>query len=85
MTDLTEYRARAQRMEDELDRDTRFLTPGDLRRRWHCSATLVRSIPKALLPWINLGRGLQRELRRYRLADVLAYEERQRDHTAAAG
>ena len=34
----------------------------------------VRAIPKGQLPYLNLGRGLVRELRRYSPADVEAYE-----------
>jgi hypothetical protein len=73
-TSLDEVRARAQRHQDELDRNTRFLSAMDLKRRWGCCLQTVRAIPKRDLPYLNLGRGLVRELRRYRPADVEAYE-----------
>lgn len=74
MPTLDEVRARAQRHQDELDRDTRFFTVQDLATRWDCSASTVRSIAKTTLPYLNLGQGLVRELRRYRPDDVEAYE-----------
>ena len=72
--DLDELRARAARHQDELDRDTRFLTVADLARRWRCSTTTVRAISHTALPYLNLGHGLVKVVRRYRLADVEAYE-----------
>lgn len=72
--DLAEIRARAEQHGNELDRDTRFFTVADLAKRWCCSTTSVRDIPAGDLPYLNLGRGLHRELRRYRPSDVYAYE-----------
>lgn len=74
MPDLAEIRARAARHQDELDRDTRFLTVADLAARWRCAKGTVRAISKLALPYVNLGHGLKRELRRYAPADVEAYE-----------
>lgn len=74
MGDLSGIRARAEQHERELDRDTEFYTVADLAKRWHCSATSVRDVAKTELPYLNLGRGLVRELRRYRPSDVYAYE-----------
>lgn len=74
MPNLAEIRERAQRHQEELDRNTRFLTVADLAARWRCSKGTVRAISKKTLPYVNLGNGLVRELRRYRPADVEAYE-----------
>lgn len=74
MPDLAEIRARAQRHQDELDRDTKFYTVADLAARWKCSKATVRAIATSRLPYTNLGHGLKRELRRYHPDDVAAYE-----------
>jgi hypothetical protein len=74
MPDLATVRDRAQRHQDELDRNTRFYTVGDLAARWRCAKGTVRSISKLALPYTNLGHGLKRELRRYHPDDVAAYE-----------
>ncbi len=67
---------RAEAHQRELDRDTAFFSVADLARRWGCSKNTVRGIPKADLPYLNLGHGLSRELRRYPPAGVYAYEAR---------
>lgn len=82
MTDLAEIRAKAERHQAELDRDTTFLRVADLAARWGCSATTVRAIPATDLPYLNLGQGLVRELRRYRVADVEQYEARRLEHAS---
>ncbi|HEY9225217.1 MAG TPA: hypothetical protein VIP11_01135 [Gemmatimonadaceae bacterium] len=66
--------SRAQRHQDEIDRDVVFFTIADLAKRWRCVKSTVREIPFDQLPWKNLGRGLIRESRRYHRADVEAYE-----------
>lgn len=71
---LEEIRARAKRHDDELARDVAFLTIADLAARWHCAKNTVRAISKAALPYVNLGNGVKRELRRYHPDDVAAYE-----------
>jgi hypothetical protein len=71
---LDVIRAKAQRHQDEIDRDTRFFTVADLAARWGVSKNTVRAIPADQLPHKNLGSGLVRECRRYHPADVAAYE-----------
>jgi hypothetical protein len=73
---LEVLRERAAQHQDELDRDVKFLRVAHLAQRWGYSATTIRAIPFADLPYLNLGQGLQREARRYRLVDVEAYEAR---------
>jgi hypothetical protein len=74
LDDLTALAERAQRHQDELDRDVKFFTIADLAKRWRCAKSTVRDIPFDDLPWKNLGRGLQREARRYHPQDVVAFE-----------
>lgn len=74
MDRLAEIRARAQRHQDEIDRDTKFFSVADLAARWACSKGTVRAIAKTTLPYTNLGNGLQRELRRYHPDAVAAFE-----------
>ncbi|MDB4892198.1 MAG: hypothetical protein JWL61_4053 [Gemmatimonadetes bacterium] len=76
MPTVDEIRARAMRHEADVNRGTAFFTVADLAARWTCSATTVRAIPVDALPYINVGQGLTKVIRRYRLADVEAYEER---------
>lgn len=71
---LDALRAKAQAHQDQIDRDTRFFDVPTLAARWGCSANTVRAIPSSLLPFLNVGSGLQRERRRYHPADVAAYE-----------
>jgi hypothetical protein len=75
---LEELRARAAAHQEHLDRNTKFYTVADLAARWGCSKTSVRAISAELLPYLNVGSGLQRELRRYRPADVEAFEATRR-------
>lgn len=79
MPTLAEIRARAQRHQDELDRDTRFFTVTDLAVRWHVSRQTVRAISKTVLPYVNLGSGLIREARRYHPDSVSSYESSLRE------
>lgn len=74
MADLAAIRARALLHEQQLDRDTAFFTVGDLAARWGVSKGTIRAISTTALPYVNLGNGLKRELRRYHPADVAAYE-----------
>ncbi len=67
-------RARADAHQIYLDRNTKFFTVKDLAARWGCAANTVRAIPVSLLPYLNIGMGLQRESRRYHPDDVYAYE-----------
>lgn len=76
MPDLEEIRARAMRHEADVARGASFLTVADVARRWACSETTVRSIAAEALPYVNVGQGLVKVVRRYRLADVEAYEDR---------
>jgi len=82
MSTAGEMRAKAVAHQEYLDRNTKYLTIEDLRRRWSCSSTTVRAIPRTVLPWKNVGRGLVREARRYHPDDVLAYEQRDREQAA---
>jgi hypothetical protein len=66
--------ARAKAHQDELDRDTRFLDVQMLAARWGVSPSTVRAVPSTLLPYVNVGTGLQRERRRYHPEAVAAYE-----------
>jgi hypothetical protein len=84
MPTLAEVRARAERHQDEIDRDTRFLSIADLMARWNVGRTTIRAIPASALPYVNLGNGLVRERRRYRPEDVEAYEEARRARTTGA-
>lgn len=74
MDSLAVVRERAQRHQEELDRDTRFFSVGALAARWGVSKGTVRAIPRGELFYKNMGRGLKRELRRYAPDDVYAYE-----------
>lgn len=76
MSDLQE---KAERHQMDLDKNTKFFSTVQLAERWHCSPNTVRAIPATALPYLNLGRGLQRELRRYRPDDVYAYESARLD------
>lgn len=78
---LEALRARAQRHQDAIDRDTRFFTVAQLAARWGVAKNTVRAIPAAALPYTNLGQGTRREHRRYHPDDVIAYEA----ETAAQG
>jgi len=69
-----ELRARAEAHQVYLDRNTKFFTVKDLAARWGCSGNTVRAIPTTLLPYMNIGTGLQRESRRYHPDDVYGYE-----------
>lgn len=69
-----ELRARAEAHQAHLDRNTKFFTVKDLSARWGCSGNTVRSISTTILPYMNIGAGLQRESRRYHPDDVYAYE-----------
>lgn len=64
----------AARHQMELEKHIAFFSVQTLAKRWGCSTTTVRAIPMTTLPYLNLGHGLQRELRRYRPDDVYAYE-----------
>lgn len=70
------------RHEADVARGAAFLTVADLAARWVCSDTTVRAIPADALPYINVSQGLVKVRRRYKLADVEAYEDR---HLAKAG
>jgi hypothetical protein len=74
MPTLADLRAKAQAHQDSIDRDTRFFDVGTLAKRWGVSPTTVRAIPQTLLPYLNVGTGLQRERRRYHPDDVARYE-----------
>jgi hypothetical protein len=74
MTVHDELRARRETHERHLDRNTRYLNLAQLAERWGCSKNTVRAIPISLLPYLNMGTGLVREMRRYNPDDVYAYE-----------
>lgn len=72
---------RASEHQAELDAVTTYFKPKDLATRWGCSCNTVRAIPFDALPYINIGQGLSRELRRYPPANVYAYEARRLSRT----
>jgi hypothetical protein len=76
MPTLEEIRARAMRHEADVARGAAFLTVAELAARWACSDTHVRGIAVDLLPFIDIGHGTRRVIRRYRLVDVESYEDR---------
>jgi hypothetical protein len=78
---MARIRREAARHQAELEA-LRWLTPEALRARWHVSAKTVRSIPRDVLPYLELGSGTARKRRRYNPADVEAYEAR--SHRGAA-
>ena len=65
---------RATRHQAELDKDSAFYSVADLAARWSCAENTVRAIPITSLPFLNLSHGARNTLRRYRPADVDAYE-----------
>lgn len=71
---LDDLKAKADAHQAYLDRNTTFLSVGQLATRWGCAPNTVRAIPATLLPFLNIGTGLQRERRRYHPDDVYAYE-----------
>ena len=73
MADLVEIRARAKKHQEELD-EPKWLSTGDLAKRWGLGESTVRAMPATELPWKEFGRGVNRRRRRYRLADVESYE-----------
>lgn len=73
-TTYEELRARAQAHQKRVDRELRFFDVPTLARRWGVSANTVRAIDAAVLPFVNVGAGLQRERRRYHPESVAAYE-----------
>lgn len=74
MSTLDDLRAKAAAHQRYIDRNTRFLDVPMLAARWGCSPNTVRAIPTALLPFLNIGAGLQRERRRYHPDDIERYE-----------
>lgn len=74
-------RALAELHQAEIDKDTAFYSVGDLASRWGCAGNTVRAIPPSDLPYLNLGSGLTKTLRRYRPADVMAYEAHRLERT----
>jgi len=78
VSDLT---AKAARHQMDLEKNVAFFSVQTLATRWGCSTPTVRAIPSTALPYLNLGHGLQRELRRYRPEDVYAYESKRLEKT----
>ena len=72
---LAELREAAARHQLELE-EPQFATVAQLARRWQVSQTTVRDVPFDELPFKEFGRGLKLRRRRYRWADVHAYEAR---------
>lgn len=73
MDDMTTIRARARAHQEDLD-VLRWLSTATVARRFGVSETTVRAIPADELPYKTFGQGLKFRRRRYRLADVEAYE-----------
>lgn len=74
MPTADELRARSEAHQELLDMKVSYLTVGDLAKRWRCSESSVRNIPRTELPYKNVGTGLVRERRRYHPDDVYAYD-----------
>lgn len=74
MPTLDELRAKAAAHQNHIDRNTKWLDVKTLAARWGCSPSTVRAIPSHLLPFMNIGTGLERERRRFHPDDVAAYE-----------
>lgn len=68
-------RARAHEHQQELE-SLRWFTPQRLSARWDVAETTVRDIPFEELPYREFGKGEKRKRRRYRPADVEAFEAR---------
>jgi hypothetical protein len=69
---------RAAEHQQQLDVKLKYLTPAKLAARWDVCETTVRDIPRDLLPYLELGKGVKYKRRRYNPVDVLAYEARGR-------
>jgi hypothetical protein len=80
MADLTEIRARARKHQEELD-EPKWLSISAVAARWGISDATVRTIPVDELPYKEFGQGHKLKRRRYRLADVEAYEAIDVRHT----
>lgn len=74
MTDLDELRAGAAEHARQIE-SAQWLDVKDLAQRWAISPSLVRRIDREKLPYIAFG---ETRARRYSIADVEAFEERER-------
>lgn len=66
-------RSRALEHQQELE-SLQWFTPQRLAARWDIAETTVREIPIEELPYKEFGTGKHRKRRRYRPADVEAFE-----------
>ena len=73
MSTLAEIRERGRDHAEELD-SVQWFTPAMLAHRWNVSETTVRAIPAGELPYRVFGAGEKLKRRRYRPADVAAFE-----------
>lgn len=80
MADLTAVRAKARAHQDALD-EPRWLTIAAVAARFGVSESTVRGIPADELPYKEFGNGRKLKRRRYRVADVEAYEAVDVRHT----
>jgi len=80
MADTTAIRARARAHQEELD-EPRWLSIAAVARRFGISESTVRGIPADELPYKEFGSGMKLKRRRYRIADVEAYEAIDVRHT----
>jgi hypothetical protein len=79
--DLTAIRARAREHQDQLD-EPRWLTTAAVAARFGVSESTIRGIPADELPYKEFGNGHKLKRRRYRVADVEAYEKVDVRHTS---
>lgn len=83
MDDMITIRARARAHQEELD-EPRWMTLAEVAARFRLSESTVRGIPADELPFKEFGQGHKLKRRRYRLADVEAYEAADVRHTRRA-
>ena len=76
---MAELREAAKAHSKQLDAVS-FLTVGDLAVRWDVSPKMVRKIPRAALPYLELG---QSNVRRYDPRDIEQYEADSKRGSAA--
>lgn len=74
MADLKAIRAKARTHQEALD-EPRWLTIAAVASRFSVSESTIRAIPADELPYKEFGAGHKLKRRRYRVADVEAYED----------
>jgi hypothetical protein len=82
MPDLDEIRARAAAHDEEIE-SVRWPTAAQLAAKWNVSVAMIYAIPRDRLPYKAFGTG-PRPRRRYRPADVAAFEATDASYAAPA-